>query len=665
MMHPHPKPDEDKAGQARGKPISEFNPAELRDKIEALSREVVELASVKTRRIAELEADLKKAGDQNEALESSNLSFARDLASAERLTRDLRRLANDLEKDRDAERVRANKLDAGWATERNDYREKVEELAKLRGELEAAARENNAAWMANAAWKKQYDALASAVRPASPADGRDLVERNTELLKRNVAFEEQVRDLTARRKKDDERRFEDAEQMRELTTEAAKWRRIGRKALDEAEQLRTWVGRRKRWVHVKRGSHYAEIVRAKVQASTRPIEEGDTVVVYGEGSGGDAYARRVEEFEDGRFITLDTWMDQNAGNTPVVELPQSVMGALMDAGRVLADILDGSSPVKALDAEAAFNVVNAAIEATGAPNLFGSRPRRAGRATVRPIEADDEDDTAMVERIADGLRKMTELDEAGLSTGSGVPGDGDEGPERFASGGFVEMQPLPLVGETPSPALATPRRGGHIAMFAEAAAVIDTTGAILKARNGSGPPGELVLAAGEHVLIQEADGSRPLARVYVAGLHNRAANLQVYGIEADDVRDARKAKFEPDESAFKFNLVTSDDLGVRDQGAREIALLSVVDVLKDCAILKARPPSDEDPLIGRWRSIVLTPRFPVDEVTPPAVLEALDPGPAVEEAGAFSATDPETRMVPRYVSEPSELYGDGGPDGSL
>lgn len=55
-----------------------------------------------------------------------------------------------------------------------------------------------------------------------------------------------------------------------------------------------------RWTHKKRGSVYVEFGRAQVQASTRPIQEGDVVVVY-LGVDGDIYVRRDEEFEDGRF----------------------------------------------------------------------------------------------------------------------------------------------------------------------------------------------------------------------------------------------------------------------------------------------------------------------------------------------------------------------------
>jgi hypothetical protein len=54
------------------------------------------------------------------------------------------------------------------------------------------------------------------------------------------------------------------------------------------------------WRHIKRGSVYREICRAEVQAATGPICEGDMVVIYGDALG-HVWARKVSEFEDGRF----------------------------------------------------------------------------------------------------------------------------------------------------------------------------------------------------------------------------------------------------------------------------------------------------------------------------------------------------------------------------
>lgn len=60
------------------------------------------------------------------------------------------------------------------------------------------------------------------------------------------------------------------------------------------------VGNVRLWRHLKRGSTYVEIGRATVQASTGPIVEGDTVVMY-RGTDGRVWARKESEFEDGRF----------------------------------------------------------------------------------------------------------------------------------------------------------------------------------------------------------------------------------------------------------------------------------------------------------------------------------------------------------------------------
>ena len=57
------------------------------------------------------------------------------------------------------------------------------------------------------------------------------------------------------------------------------------------------------WRHKVRGTTYAEVRRAEVQMATRPLKEGDIVVVY-EGADMKPYARLDEEFEDGRFERL-------------------------------------------------------------------------------------------------------------------------------------------------------------------------------------------------------------------------------------------------------------------------------------------------------------------------------------------------------------------------
>jgi len=53
------------------------------------------------------------------------------------------------------------------------------------------------------------------------------------------------------------------------------------------------------WKHVKRGTTYAEIGRAELQAS-QDVVEGVTLVIY-RGDDGKLWARQEDEFEDGRF----------------------------------------------------------------------------------------------------------------------------------------------------------------------------------------------------------------------------------------------------------------------------------------------------------------------------------------------------------------------------
>ena len=54
------------------------------------------------------------------------------------------------------------------------------------------------------------------------------------------------------------------------------------------------------WRHRKRGSEYTEIGRAVLQASTGPVGEGATLVIY-QNVSGKLWAREQTEFEDGRF----------------------------------------------------------------------------------------------------------------------------------------------------------------------------------------------------------------------------------------------------------------------------------------------------------------------------------------------------------------------------
>jgi len=60
------------------------------------------------------------------------------------------------------------------------------------------------------------------------------------------------------------------------------------------------AGEVRTWRHVKRGSTYREIGRAKLQAATIQPREGNTLVVY-HGDDGQLWARLSSEFEDGRF----------------------------------------------------------------------------------------------------------------------------------------------------------------------------------------------------------------------------------------------------------------------------------------------------------------------------------------------------------------------------
>lgn len=56
----------------------------------------------------------------------------------------------------------------------------------------------------------------------------------------------------------------------------------------------------RRWRHVARGSTYVEVGRALLQASTGPVGEAATLVIYRDAKGR-LWARPEAEFEDGRF----------------------------------------------------------------------------------------------------------------------------------------------------------------------------------------------------------------------------------------------------------------------------------------------------------------------------------------------------------------------------
>jgi len=59
------------------------------------------------------------------------------------------------------------------------------------------------------------------------------------------------------------------------------------------------------WRHSARGSTYRIVAMADVQASTRPLVDGDAVVLYQGDETGDYHVRLPAEFLDGRFEQLD------------------------------------------------------------------------------------------------------------------------------------------------------------------------------------------------------------------------------------------------------------------------------------------------------------------------------------------------------------------------
>lgn len=58
------------------------------------------------------------------------------------------------------------------------------------------------------------------------------------------------------------------------------------------------------WQHVKTGGEYREVCEAELQVSSRPVQEGDVLQVY-QNAEGRCWARRLEEFRDGRFVPVD------------------------------------------------------------------------------------------------------------------------------------------------------------------------------------------------------------------------------------------------------------------------------------------------------------------------------------------------------------------------
>tara|TARA_R110000868_G_C10969754_1_gene769597 strand:+ start:4233 stop:4634 length:402 start_codon:yes stop_codon:yes gene_type:complete len=60
-----------------------------------------------------------------------------------------------------------------------------------------------------------------------------------------------------------------------------------------------------RWRHVQRGTEYTEIGRGEIQMSTRYLNDGEEIVIY-RGADGLLWARGTLEFEDGRFVRVET-----------------------------------------------------------------------------------------------------------------------------------------------------------------------------------------------------------------------------------------------------------------------------------------------------------------------------------------------------------------------
>jgi hypothetical protein len=69
-------------------------------------------------------------------------------------------------------------------------------------------------------------------------------------------------------------------------------------AWDQGKLL--FVGNTESYVHKKRGSEYRHILTGNVQAATRPLNEGDTAIIY-QDDNGVVWIREKGEFLDGRF----------------------------------------------------------------------------------------------------------------------------------------------------------------------------------------------------------------------------------------------------------------------------------------------------------------------------------------------------------------------------
>ena len=56
----------------------------------------------------------------------------------------------------------------------------------------------------------------------------------------------------------------------------------------------------RRWLHKVRRSTYIELGRGRIQ-TTKPLNDGDAVVLYQSEDNGTLWARRLEDFDDGRY----------------------------------------------------------------------------------------------------------------------------------------------------------------------------------------------------------------------------------------------------------------------------------------------------------------------------------------------------------------------------
>ena len=116
--------------------------------------------------------------------------------------------------------------------------------------------------------------------------------------------------------------YNTADHLRAHTAEAV---RSGNKLLDRARRAEWSANFRAMfarlaalaplmWTHHKRGTLYALVGVAKVQAA-RPIVEGDMLTIY-MGQDGFLHARLADEFDDGRFSFVPGPRQPNAGVVP-------------------------------------------------------------------------------------------------------------------------------------------------------------------------------------------------------------------------------------------------------------------------------------------------------------------------------------------------------------